>query len=192
MAWAPALPSDPLHSLNALGPGGQLWLDPEPGRAELGVRNCFPKEFGNSKSGTRAGQVVALKAQDFLGKELPACGVLGNHPLGLDFCTSGLLTDGARLDCAGRTLSRPAIRSPTCQGFWRAWPLLHGYSRGCLALASGHTGPWAGLEVDPPACACPPPFSGASGSLAQGCPFPARLGRPLLRTVSQGSISLPS
>lgn len=40
----PALPLALPHSLSAPGPGGQLRLDPEPGRAELRAMNCFPKE----------------------------------------------------------------------------------------------------------------------------------------------------
>lgn len=93
------MPQDLLLTLNAPGPGGQLWLNLELWMAELAARNCFPREFGNSESGTYGNQVIALKAQDFHGEESSACGVLGSHPLGLDFCTSGLQTNGARLDC---------------------------------------------------------------------------------------------
>lgn len=61
-SWVPAMPQVLLCTLNAPGPGGRLWFDPGPGRAELGARNCFSKEFENSKPGTCGGQVVALKA----------------------------------------------------------------------------------------------------------------------------------
>ena len=100
-SWVPAMPQVLLCTLNTPGPGGWLWFDLGPGRAELGTRNCFSKEFENSKPSTCGGQVVALEAQVFLGNELLACGVLsGQHLLGLDFCTPGLQAKWDRLGCA--------------------------------------------------------------------------------------------
>ena len=119
-ARAPGLPPEPLHTLNAPGPGGQLCLDPEPRRVELGMRNCFPRDFGNSKIRHLWGPGCG-----FLGKELLAGGVPGNHLLGSNFCTSDCRLMGPTWTmpeehCQGQPSGVPCIRASGEQDLFSA------------------------------------------------------------------------
>lgn len=60
--WAPALPGGAFHTQNAPGPEGQLWFDPEPRRAELGLGIPSPKNLGIQNLVPTGKQAVGLES----------------------------------------------------------------------------------------------------------------------------------
>lgn len=176
------MPGARFHIQNAPG----LWLDPEPGRAELGTGNCPPqKNLGIQNHTSNGGHTMGLKS---LG--LPQEGATGLRGTGQPSPRTGFPY------LSGLCPRRPAWivlkEFGQIQLSWvlygaprRACLFLHCCSQGCSAWTLGGASLWAGLEVGGPARSPPNSSAQALGSTTQCSSLPTKnlICRPHLITA---------